>query len=123
MATLAIVEDLVFRSKLEEAAAAVHAPLEIVNDIGAALRQLAEKPKTRVLVDLNWSAGDAVVLITTLRQAAPSAMIIGYCSHIHAELRARAIAAGCSVVLPRSVFVQRLPELLQNDIAPNTSAE
>ena len=123
MATLAIVEDLVFRSKLEEAAAAVHAQLEIVNDTDAALRQLAEAPKTLVLVDLNWSAGDAVVLVTTLRQAAPSAMIVGYYSHVQAELHARAIAAGCSIVLPRSVFVQRLPELLQSAMPTKAPTE
>ncbi|MBI3321064.1 MAG: response regulator, partial [Candidatus Omnitrophica bacterium] len=38
--------------------------------------------------------------------------IIGYGSHVQTELLVQARAAGCTTVLPRSVFVQQLPRLL-----------
>ncbi|MDP3703458.1 MAG: response regulator [Candidatus Omnitrophota bacterium] len=107
---LAIVDDLIFRGKLEAAAARLGTPLAIVAEVDHALRP--EQEWSRVLIDLNLSGGDALAMIRTLRQAHPNMPVIGYCSHVQEDLKSQALEAGCTTVLPRSAFVQQLPELL-----------
>ena len=65
-----------------------------------------------MLIDLNLSSGDALAMVRALRQADPGMPVIGYCSHVQDDLKSQALAAGCTAVLPRSAFVQQLPELL-----------
>ncbi len=107
---LAIVEDLLFRSKLETMAAQLGTPLTIAADAGPALRP--GSAWSRVLIDLNLSRGDALAVIRDLRAAHPDVPVIGYYSHIQNELQRQALEAGCTRVLPRSAFVQQLQSLL-----------
>jgi len=107
---LAIVDDLLFRSKLEAVAAQLGTPLTIAADAGPALRPGSQW--SRVLIDLNLSRGDALAMIRDLRAAHPGIPVIGYCSHVQHDLQQHALEAGCTRVLPRSAFVQQLPELL-----------
>ena len=107
---LAIVDDVIFRGKLEAAAAQLGSPLAIAEDADRALRP--GSGWSRVLIDLNLSCGDSLAMIRTLRQAHPDIPVIGYCSHIQEDLQKQALEAGCTTVLPRSAFVQQLPELL-----------
>ena len=107
---LAIVDDLIFRGKLEAAAAHLGVPLTIAADADQALRNGASW--SRVLIDLNLSRGDALAIVRHLRAAHPGIPLIGYCSHVQQELQQQAIEAGCTAVLARSAFVQQLPELL-----------
>ena len=107
---LAIVDDRLFRSKLEAAAAQLGTPLTLAEDAGPALR--SGSGWSRVLIDLNLSRGDALGMVRALRAAHPGLPVIGYCSHVQHELQQHALEAGCTTVLPRSAFVQQLPELL-----------
>lgn len=110
---LAIVDDLFFRSKLEVASAQLGTPLTIAADAGPGLRPGAQW--SRVLIDLNIARGDAVGMVRELRAAHPSLPVIGYVSHVQHDLQRQALEAGCTQVLPRSAFVQQLPELLKGD--------
>ena len=106
---LAIVDDLIFRGKLEAAAAQLRAPLTLA----AKAEGTAPAPAwRRVLIDLNLSSGDPLAMVRAVRQAHPATPIIGYCSHVQEDLARQAVAAGCTAVLPRSAFVQQLPQLL-----------
>ena len=107
---LAIVDDLLFRGKLEVAAAQLGASLTIAADASAVPRDGG--PFSRVLIDLNLSRGDALAMILDLRAAHPGIPLVGYCSHVQQDLQQQALEAGCTTVLPRSAFVQQLPELL-----------
>lgn len=107
---LAVVDDLIFRGKLEAAAAQWGAPLALAKDAEGALRP--EQAWSRVLIDLNLSSGDALAIVRAVRQAHPDVSIIGYYSHVQDALRRSALEAGCTEVVPRSVFVQQLPHLL-----------
>ncbi|MDP3722786.1 MAG: hypothetical protein Q8R91_04735 [Candidatus Omnitrophota bacterium] len=109
---LAIVDDLIFRVKLEAAAAHLGTPLTIAADAESALR--SGQGWSRVLIDLNLSRGDPLAMIRDLRQAYPDVPMIGYCSHVQQDLKTQALEAGCTTVLPRSAFVQQLPQLLSN---------
>ena len=108
---LAIVEDLMFRGKLETTAAHLGVPLTIAAETGPAL---GGGPWSRVLIDLNLSRGDALAMIRELRAAHPDLPVIGYCSHVQQDLQQQSLEAGCTRVLPRSAFVQQLPELLRD---------
>ena len=111
MAIWVIVEDMIFRTKIETAAGALGLTVHTTTD--------AVPPPTRkhelwglVIVDLNRSNGDSIDVVQAARRQAPSARIIGYGSHVHAEVMTKALQAGCTMALPRSAFVQRLPDLL-----------
>lgn len=107
---LAIVDDLMFRAKLEAAAAHLGTPLTIAGDAEPALRP--GQGWSRVLIDLNLSGGDALAMIRSLRHAHPDIPVIGYCAHVQHDLQQQALEAGCATVLPRSAFVQQLRKLL-----------
>jgi DNA-binding NarL/FixJ family response regulator len=108
MPVLAIVDDLTFRSKLDAAARSLGVDL----DLAAEIPTLA-KAWTRAIVDLNLSGRDPVGIIQELRRRLPALPITGFGSHVQTELMSGARAAGCDEVLPRSAFVQQLPQLLQ----------
>ena len=112
MAVLAVVEELFFRSKIEAAAAHTNVPVCVI----AAPEPLPAPPEGHtwhlVIVDLNRVADDGVHTVERMRRAQPAIPILGYCSHVQTQLQAQALRAGCTTVLPRSAFVQRLPELL-----------
>ena len=110
---LAIVDDLLFRAKLEAAAGQLGVPLTIAADISCVPRNAA--PWSRVLIDLNLSRGDSLAMIRDLRAAHPGIPIVGYCSHVQQDLQQQALDAGCTTVLARSAFVQQLAELLSEN--------
>ena len=107
---LAILDDLLFRSTLETMAAQLGAPLIVAADASPALQPGAVV--RRVLIDLNRSRGDSLAMVRALRAAHPDIPVIGYCSHVQRELQQQALEAGCTIVLPRSAFIQQLPQLL-----------
>jgi hypothetical protein len=39
--------------------------------------------------------------------------VIGFLSHLQGDLKAKAVEAGCDMVMPRSAFSQNLPTLLR----------
>ena len=112
MVVLAVAPDLIFRGKIKTAAAIQGVAVRMVTQTSSALAALRETPCTRILLDLTEVLDDPIALIASLRAVAPSTPIVGFCSHVQTALKQRALEAGCTAVLPRSVFVQRLPDLL-----------
>lgn len=109
---IVIVEDLLFRSKIEAAAGALGAAVITAASAEQAKAEAASAPGSAVIVDLNHAGLDPLQLIRDLRQADPLARLTGFCSHVQTGLAAQAKEAGCDSVLPRSALVQQLPELL-----------
>jgi len=112
---LALVEDLIFLSKIEETAKVLGIPVQAagVADVVARVR---DNPVRGLLIDLNHRSGRAVELIEQLKSEGGTAAIplVGFLSHVQTDLAASARAAGCDMVLARSAFVKQLPELLAN---------
>ena len=109
---LAILDDLIFRAKLESSAQQLGTQVTVAADPSGAQRP--GQGWSRVLIDLNLTRGDALATIRALRQTDPDVPIIGYCSHVQKDLQQQALSAGCTTVLPRSKFVQQLSELLSS---------
>ena len=99
---LAAVDDLLFRSKIYATAAAAGSQVHFGREASAA--------PDLILLDLQLA--DALSLLAAWRQQWPAVRVIGYLSHVEQELARQAREAGCTEILPRSAFVQRLPQLL-----------
>jgi DNA-binding NarL/FixJ family response regulator len=108
---VALVDDLIFQSKLRETARQVGVEVAFVLD-GEQLAAEAQRDDTKlVVVDLNARAG-AIAALEKLRTEGVARPTVGFFSHVQTELAERARAAGCAEVLPRSKFTAQLAEIL-----------
>ena len=105
--TLAVIDDLIFRSKLD---AALGEQIVIVTTIEALHEQLRQSGWTRVIIDLHLSSMDSIEAIRVVRSEQPELPVIAYGSHVDVARRQQAIAAGCHAVLARSEMVQQMAE-------------
>ena len=109
---LAAVSDLFFSVKLTEAAKRAGLALEFVKEPKELLEKAAAEQKPSLIIfDLNFEARQPLKLIGKLKGKAETKGIslIGYLSHIQAELKQQAQEAGCDMVLALSAFSQNLP--------------
>ena len=107
---LAVLNDLFFSVKLTEAAKRAGMALEFVKEQDQVLEKAKARPQL-IVFDLNFDAVEPVKLIDTLKHSpeTKSISLIGYLSHIQAELKQQAQEAGCDMVMARSAFSQNLP--------------
>ena len=95
-----------FASKIRATAQATGAPVQVLREPG----QLASAVGRRVIVDLNQpGALDAAIAW----KGATGGEVIGFVSHVDTQIIQTARLAGIDQVLPRSRFVEVLPELLR----------
>ena len=111
---LAVVEDLFFTVKINEAAKRAGLGIAFVKSEFDALEQARQQPAL-IIVDINFQGVDPLNLIRKLKADNKTKRInlIGYLSHIQAELKQSAQEAGCDMVMPRSAFSQNLPQILK----------
>ena len=112
---LAVVSDLFFASKITEAAKRAGVTLEYVTAEKDVLEKARSNPAL-IIFDLNFDAVRPVELIGKLKGNADLRHIslLGYLSHVQSELKMKAQAAGCDVVIPRSAFSMNLPQILSS---------
>jgi hypothetical protein len=87
--------------------------IEVVHVRAVPELAIEARPDDLVVVDL----GRAGVLDAIASGIAGS--VVGFASHVDADLLEAAKAAGCTLALPRSRFFARLPELVAGDFDPN----
>ena len=111
---LAVVEDLFFTVKINEAAKRAGLGIAFVKSEIDALEQARQQPAL-IIVDINFQAVDPLNLIRKLKGDDQTKRInlIGYLSHVQGELKLEAQQAGCDMVMPRSAFSQNLPQILK----------
>jgi PleD family two-component response regulator len=111
---LAVVSDLFFSVKLSEAAKRNGLALEFVKEGKEVLEKAKTKPSL-IVFDLNFEAANPLQVITKLKGSAETRGIslIGYLSHIQAELKQQAQEAGCDMVLARSAFSQNMLQIFK----------
>ena len=109
---LGLVRDLFFRSKLDAAAAALGAEIVYASDLDAAAARVAESKPQIVFADLSDASFPASATAAAVREAAPSARLIGFASHIDLKPLKAAREAGFDLTLSRSEFTARLAEFL-----------
>lgn len=111
---LAVLEDLFFTVKINEAAKRAGLPITFVKSEHDVLEQAKNQPAL-IILDINFQGIDPLSLIRKLKADEQTKRInlIGYLSHVQGELKLQAQEAGCDMVMPRSAFSQNLPQILK----------
>jgi PleD family two-component response regulator len=109
---LALFRDILFRSRIDAAAQALGIEVAYVSDWDLARKQCGELRPATIVVDLSDAAFQPEKIHREIRAAAGNAHLIGIASHVDLKALSGARKAGFEVVLSRSEFVARLPELL-----------
>ena len=107
---VALMDDLFFQMKVAETAKHLGVELKVATSVDALLGLLQPPPRL-VIVDLN-SRSQPIEAVEKLRAIQPELPVVAFLSHVQRDLAAQAQRAGCSEVMPRSVFTQRLAEIL-----------
>ena len=115
---LAVVSDLMFTVKIQDAAKRLGLEPVFVQSQSQALSQARQKPAL-IILDLNHSAADPLNTIARLKADAEtsSVRLLAYVSHVQVDLKRAAEEQGCDVVMPRSAFSQNLPAVLSRYVA------
>ncbi|HEX6545756.1 MAG TPA: response regulator [Bryobacteraceae bacterium] len=111
---IAVLSDLMFTVKIQDAAKRAGIETVFVKTSEAAINLARESPAAMIL-DLNASDIRPLELIEQLKSEPETSNItlIGFISHVQADLKAAAQQKGCDLVVARSAFSQQLPDFLQ----------
>jgi len=111
------IEDLFFLAKIQETARKLGIKVGFVKadkEVLARLTNAEQERPSLIVFDLNNANAKPLTLIPKLRtKLKKGTSIIGFLSHLQGDLKAKAIEAGCDMVMPRSAFSQNLPNLLR----------
>ncbi len=113
---LALVSDLLFTVKINEAAKRNGMQIDYVKNDEDFLARLREKPAPKlVIMDLNIASASPVELIEKIKgqDETKAISVLGYVSHIQGDLKVKAQEAGADAVLARSAFSQNLVQILK----------
>ncbi len=112
------IEDLFLTAKINETARKLGVKVAFLKNEKEALADLmsgedANKPSL-IVFDLNNANAKPLTVIPKLKaKLKRSVSVIGFLSHLQGDLKAKAVEAGCDVVMPRAAFSQNLPNLLR----------
>ena len=111
---LAIVDDLMFSSKIKTTANHLGVTVTFARSAEAALATMRKTAPTLTIVDLDSARTDPLGTVAAIKSdpALASIPIIGFVSHVHADLIDSARAAGVDV-MARSAFTAQLADILQ----------
>ena len=111
---LAVLDDLLFTSKIKTAARQLSVSVTFARSSAAALEAMRKTPPALVILDLNNPRTDPLGIVRSMKDDPTLALIptVGYVSHVQTELIEAARRAGVGEVLARSAFNERLPEIL-----------
>jgi hypothetical protein len=111
------IEELFFIAKIQEAARKLGVKVAFIKNDKEALAELTDSEENRpalIVFDLNNANAKPLTLIPKLKaKLKRSASIVGFLSHLQGDLKAKAVEAGCDVVMPRAAFSQNVPNLLR----------
>jgi len=103
-----------FASKIRATAEAVGVEIGFPKSVEKLIEKAREAKPDLIIVDLHNTKTDPVELATALKSNADlhSVKLLGFFSHVHADLQRNAMAAGFDQVIPRSVFARDLGQIL-----------
>lgn len=113
---LAILSDLIFTAKIQDAAKRAQMNLILATTAADALQKAKDNPAVIVL-DLNMNGLETLQLIRALKAEPTTSGIrlVGFVSHVQTTVREAALEAGCDQVVARSAFSQNLPAILSGN--------
>ena len=110
---LAVVNDLFFSAKINEAAKRAGVTLKYVTTEKDLLEKAKADPAL-IIFDLNFEAVRPIESIRKLKgtDELKHISLLGYLSHVQTDLQRLAQEAGCDTVMPRSAFSMNLSQIL-----------
>jgi CheY-like chemotaxis protein len=111
---LAIVDDLMFASKIKTAAGQLGVTVAFARSSAAALAAIRENAPRLVILDLNNPRTDPLGTVAAIKgdPATMAIRTVGYASHVQTDVIDAARQAGVDEVMARSAFTARLAEIL-----------
>ncbi|HEY1911685.1 MAG TPA: hypothetical protein VGG73_12240 [Vicinamibacterales bacterium] len=111
---LAVLDDLMFSSKIKTAANQLGVDLRFSRSVDGALETMRKTPTEMVIFDLNSERIGPLAIVAAMKQDPALAAIptVGFASHVHTDVINAARAAGVGEVLARSAFAQQIGEIL-----------
>ena len=112
---LAVLDDLMFSSKVKTTASQLGVPVTFARSRDAALAEMRKAAPSLVILDLNNPRTDPMGIVAEMKADAALADVptVGYASHVQTDVIEAARRAGVGEVLARSAFTMRLAEILQ----------
>lgn len=111
---VAAVDDLLFSSKIRNVARQVGVTCVFARSADAVVSEVRAQRPALVLLDLDAERIQPLDVLARLRADPDLSQVrtLGFVSHVHASLIQAARAGGIGDVLPRSVFVSALPDIV-----------
>lgn len=121
LSILLVTSDLLFRSRIDDAARHANVPLRVAKSMEQLERHLSREAPSLAIVDLESDTIDTSAAIRQLRAlpGGDSLRIVAYASHTNLDAIKAGRDAGAGVVLARSGFIAQLPTLLARHTAEN----
>ena len=112
---LAVVDDLLFTVKINDAAKRVGLNVEFVKSEKDVVEKAKHEKPLLIILDLNNNSVEPLQLISRLKGDGElkAISLIGYLSHVQGELKQKAHEAGANIVMARSAFSQNLQQILK----------
>ena len=114
---LAVLTDLMFRVKIQDAAKRAGVVVVFAQSQKQALEE-AKKQPALIIFDLDNESAAPAETIGKLKNDSETKdlRLLGYVSHVRTDRIKAAQSAGCDRVVARSAFVQELPGLLTEQV-------
>jgi ActR/RegA family two-component response regulator len=111
---LAVLDDLMFSSKIKTAANHLGVDLRFSRSVTGALEAMRNTPTSMVIFDLNSERIGPLAIVAAMKKDPALATIatVGFASHVHTDVINAARQAGVGEVLARSAFALQLGDIL-----------
>lgn len=122
---LIAVPDLLFRSRLRDAARQAGAETVSASKADDVLERSLVSPPDAIVVDLGDERLEPLDLIRRLKSEPGliATRVVGFFSHVRIDIRDAAKLAGCDVIVPRSVVVSALSKILEGEVPVDEAVE
>jgi len=112
---LAVLDDLMFSSKIKTAANQLGVALTFARSAEGALTAMRNAAPSLVILDLNNARINPLGIVAAMKEDAALASIptLGYASHVQTDVINAARQAGVGEVLARSAFATQLGDILK----------
>ncbi len=112
---LAVLDDLMFTSKIKTAAGQLGVAVSFARSADAARSAMDATPPSLVILDLNNARVDPLGLVASMKAnpALASIPTVGFVSHVQTDVINAARAAGVTEVMARSAFAAQIGEILR----------
>ena len=111
---LAVLDDLMFTSKIKSTAVGLGAAVTFARSADAALAEMRKSPPSLVIFDLNNARINPLAIVASMKEDAALASVptLGFVSHVDTATITAARDAGVGEILARSAFTTQLAEIL-----------